>query len=187
MIPMVVRDLPVGTMDGRFPGEEEMVELATRVRRAVRRSCPRFLAEQADDIAQEVLLRLLKKFKTDEGNPTFSSMYLSKAAHGVTVDEIRRRVRRREQTGMDEMMLEERNTVPDPEETTAGRVLGQEIRRCLECIAPARRVAVTLHLLGCSVPEVARRLGCPEKSADNRVYRGMKNLRDCLAAKGLRP
>ncbi len=184
---MVVRDESFVSGERHFPDESEIKALMVRVRAAVRRSCPRFLAEQADDIAQEVLLRLLKKFKTDEGNPTFSSMYLSKAAHGVTVDEIRRRVRRREQTGMDEMMLEERNTVPDPEETTAGRVLGQEIRRCLECIAPARRVAVTLHLLGCSVPEVARRLGCPEKSAYNRVYRGMKNLRDCLAAKGLRP
>jgi DNA-directed RNA polymerase specialized sigma24 family protein len=52
---------------------------------------------------------------------------------------------------------------------------------------PTRRTAVTLHLLGCPVPEVARRLGCGEKSADNRVYRGMNDLRQCLAAKGLAP
>lgn len=164
-----------------------MAELSRRVRAAVRRSCPPFLAAQADDIAQNVLLQLLKILKSDEGKRSFSSMYLMKAAHGVTVDEIRRRNRRKEQTGMEEKILEQELSAPNPEEETAARSLGSEIRDCLKGIVPSRRVAVTLHLLGCPVPEVARRLGCPEKSADNRVYRGMKNLRECLESKGLRP
>jgi RNA polymerase sigma factor (sigma-70 family) len=114
-------------------------------------------------------------------------MYLLKAAHGATVDEIRRRSRRREQTGMEAEMLRNESARPDPERKALSRSLGREIRRCLETIVPARRAAVTLHLLGCPVPEIAARLDCPEKSADNRLYRGMKNLRDCLAAKGLGP
>ena len=84
-------------------------------------------------------------------------------------------------------MLEHPLDVPDPERETMARSLGTEIRTCLKGIVPSRRVAVTLYLLGCPVPEVARRIGCPEKSADNRVYRGLKNLRECLAAKGLKP
>jgi len=164
-----------------------MTELSGRVRAAVRRSCPAFLAAQADDIAQDVLLQLLKKLEKDEVKTTFSSIYLLKAAHGMTVDEIRRRNRRRELTGMGDVMLEEKRLAPNPELETMGRSLGHEIRRCLEGIIPARRVALTLHLLGCPVPEVARRIGCPEKSADNRVYRGLKNLRECLAEKGFKP
>ncbi len=164
-----------------------MEALARRVRRAVGRSCPPYLVSQADDIAQEVLLQLLRKLDRTEGKTGFSSMYLLKAAHGVTVDEIRRRSRRREQTGMEDEMLRNQSSAADPERSALSRSLGREIRRCLETMVPPRREAVTLHLLGCAVPEVATRLRCSEKSADNRLYRGMKNLRDCLTGKGLRP
>lgn len=184
---MTVRDSRSQIEHSRLLGEAAITELSGRVRAAVRRSCPAFLAAQADDIAQDVLLRLIKKLEQGEENVTFSSIYLLKAAHGMTVDEIRRRSRRREQTGMGDAMLEQRMSAPDPERESMGRSLGYEIRQCLENIIPARRVALTLHLLGCPVSEVARRIGCPEKSADNRVYRGLKNLRDCLAAKGLQP
>lgn len=176
----------------RFPASplensEAMQALAGKVRRAVTRSCPPYLASQADDIAQEVLLQLLRKLRAAEGKSEFSSIYILKAAHGATVDEIRRRCRRRERAGTEDEMLENAATSPDPEQETLARSLGREIRRCLETIVPSRRLAVTLHLLGCPVPEVSRRLRCSEKSADNRVYRGMKDLRDCLAAKGLQP
>ena len=164
-----------------------MESLVRRVRAAVQRSCPPYLAAQADDIAQEVLIQLLRKLRNTEGKAEFSSIYLMRAAHGATVDEIRRRSRRREQTGWEQEMIENESRGPDPERSTLGRSLGREIRRCLEDIVPSRRLAVTLHLLGCPVPEVSKRLHCSEKSADNRVYRGMQNLRDCLEAKGLKP
>ncbi len=167
------------------PEEEEL--LVRRVKYAVRRSCPPYLAAQAEDIAQEVLLQLLRKLRQTEGNATFSSMYLLKAAHGITVDEIRRRSRRREQTGLEDEMQAHQHSGPDPEREAMARTLGREIRRCLDGIIASRRVAVTLHLLGCAVPEIAERLQCPLKSADNRVYRGMKDLRDCLTTKGIVP
>jgi len=184
---MAVRDSRVQAGQSPLMDEAAMADLSRRVRVAVRRSCPPFLAAQADDIAQDVLVGLIKKLEENEGNVTFSSIYLLKAAHGMTVDEIRRRSRRREQTGMGDAMRDERISAPDPERGSIGRSLGREIRRCLENIVPSRRTALTLRLLGCPVSEIARRLECPEKSADNRVYRGMKNLRECLAAKGLQP
>jgi len=164
-----------------------MKHLVNRVHTAVRRSCPPYLASQTEDIVQEVLVQLVRKLQRDEGKATFSSMYLLKAAHGVTVDEIRRRSRRREQAAAEDEMKGYAHEKPDPEQEAFARSLGREIRRCLEGLIASRRVAVTLHLLGCPVPEIAQRLRCPEKSADNRVYRGMKNLRDCLEAKGLTP
>ncbi len=164
-----------------------MEVLVRRVRHAVRRSCPPYLAAQADDIAQDVLVQLFKKLKSTEGKVDFTSMYLLKAAHGATVDEIRRRSRRREQTGMEGEMLRNESAAPDPERNAFSRSLGRAIRDCLAAMVPSRRAAVTLHLLGCPVPEIAIRLDCSEKSADNRLYRGMKNLRDCLTGKGLGP
>jgi len=167
--------------------DAQIQSLMQRVRAAVRRSCPGYLASQADDIAQDVLVQLLRKLRRTEGTATFSSMYLLKAAHGATVDEIRRRIRRREYGASEDHMEERAYDRPDPEQRAVGRSLGREIRRCLERLVVSRRVAVTLYLLGCPVPEIAERLDCPPKSADNRVYRGLKNLRDCLETKGLTP
>jgi RNA polymerase sigma-70 factor (ECF subfamily) len=170
------------------PLEDSEIELLMgRVRRAVLRSCPPYLASQTEDIAQEVMIQLLRKLERTEGKATFSSMYLLKAAHGAAVDEIRRRSRRKGRPAMDNEVELRHHDRPNPERQAIGRSLGREIRRCLEGLIASRRVAVTLHLLGCTVPEIARRLHCPEKSADNRVYRGMKNLRDCLEARGVTP
>ena len=161
--------------------------LIRKVAAAVRRSCPPYLASQAEDIAQEVLVQLLRKLQRTEGNATFSSIYLLKAAHGVTVDAIRRRSRCREQTGLEGEMDAYPRTGPDPEREAIGRSLGRQIRRCLERVLVSRRLAVTLHLLGCSIPEIAQRLSCAVKAAENRVYRGMKDLRECLTREGLQP
>jgi len=158
-----------------------------RVRRAVLRSCPTYLASQAGDIAQEVMVQLPRKLQRTESKASFSSMYLLKAAHGVAVDEIRRRSRRKESPAVDHDMELHRHDRPDLEREAIGRALGREIRRCLEGLIASRRLAVTLHLLGCTVPEIARRLQCPEKSADTRADRGMKNLRDCLHSRGVTP
>ena len=65
--------------------------------------------------------------------------------------------------------------------------MGQEIQDCLSRMQRDRRLAVTLYLQGHTVPETARVLQWPTKRADNLVYRGLANLRQCLLAKGMRP
>jgi RNA polymerase sigma-70 factor (ECF subfamily) len=77
--------------------------------------------------------------------------------------------------------------LPDPEERTAGRETGRAIRDCLGRLVSPRRTAVTLHLQGHSIPEIGRLMGWDGKKADNLVYRGMADLRECLESKGVRP
>ena len=50
-----------------------------------------------------------------------------------------------------------------------------------------RRRALTLYLVGHKVPEAAQMLGWTSKKTENNVYRGLANLRDCLAKKGIKP
>lgn len=69
---------------------EQFGDLRRRVASAVRRHCPRWLSEQADDIVQNVLLKLLESLKKSDGDRTFSSVYLEKSVSGAVVDEIRR-------------------------------------------------------------------------------------------------
>jgi RNA polymerase sigma-70 factor (ECF subfamily) len=173
-------------MDSGEAGQFE--HLRSRITSAVRRTCPPWLSSQAEDIVQNVIVRLIQAEKKREGNPGYSAMYLEKAAHGATVDEIRRRCRRKEQAIEDPRIMD-RATDPtaDPERRTTGAEIGQAIRDCLTRLVRPRRLAVTLYLQGCTVPEAGRRRGWTTKRAENLVYRGLADLRQCLARKGLEP
>jgi RNA polymerase sigma-70 factor (ECF subfamily) len=115
-------------------------------------------------------------------------MYLAKAAHGATVDEIRRRCRRKENPAeKGEMVERARSDRPGPERQTAARELGRGIQECLARMLRPRRLAVTLHIHGCTVKECARRLRWSFKKTESLVYRGLKDLRHCLSMKGLSP
>jgi RNA polymerase sigma-70 factor (ECF subfamily) len=170
-------------------GEEHLEQLRRRIASAVRRACPPWLARQADDIVQTVFIRLAGLPKNGEEERRFSSMYLEKAAFGATVDEIRRSYRRKEVPLPEGAALE--NLAPavaaDPEAQVGAAEIGRAIQQCLEGLILPRRLAVTLYLQGCSVPESARRLGWAAKRTENLVYRGLANLRGCLVRKGLTP
>lgn len=163
-------------------------ELRRRVVAAVRRTCPTRLAAQMEDIAQTVLARLVLSPRGGEGNPVFSSLYLTKAAYGATVDELRRLGRRREDS-LEAVAEEDSMAAPDasPERKAASAEIARGIQDCLTRLVRARRLAVTLYLQGCAVPEAAGLLRWSAKKTENLVYRGLADLRRCLTMKGLQP
>jgi len=168
------------------PPGEEFERLRRRLARAVDRVCPPWLAEHREDITQNALLQLIRAADRSEGNRDYSTTYLVKVAHGATVDEIRRQARRKE-LAMGEPASIERVADPeaaDVEARAAAEELGRAVRDCLTRLVRDRQLAVTLHLLGCSVAEVAQRLHWNRKRSENLVYRGLADLRRCLAGKG---
>jgi RNA polymerase sigma-70 factor (ECF subfamily) len=172
----------------RLPSEGEIEELRRRLVGAVARTCPVWLREEVEDIVQVVLARLADTLRKSECPREFSSMYLSKAARGAAVDEIRRRYRRREiPPGALRPLEQERSRAPDPERESVSRDLGRGIRECLGRLREARRLAVTLYLRGCSARESARRLGWSLRRVENLVFRGLRDMRECLSRKGLSP
>ena len=166
----------------------ELEDLRRRILAAVRRTCPSWVAAQLEDIVQTVLARLVMSPRTGEGNPSFSSMYLTKAAYGATVDELRRMGRRREDS-LDDPTLPDSIAATDagPERRAASAEIARGIRDCLTNLVRPRRLAVTLYLQGCTVPETAGLLSWSPKKTENLVYRGLADLRRCLASKGLEP
>jgi DNA-directed RNA polymerase specialized sigma24 family protein len=68
---------------------------------------------------------------------------------------------------------------------------GREIRRfltvCLERLVRPRRLAVILHLQGESAGDAATLLGWDRKRVYNLTFRGLRDLRRCLAAQGVTP
>ncbi|HKV10109.1 MAG TPA: RNA polymerase sigma factor [Thermoanaerobaculia bacterium] len=177
--------------NGPWKNPEEFLQLRKDLVRAVDRVCPRWLKDRSDDLVQVALMRVMEIQRKKEGTAEFSSFYLKKAAYSALVDEIRR-LRRRQEVSIEGSSEEEDATPydpaapdPDPERSTAGREVGRAIRDCMGTMVPPRRHAVTLNLQGHSVPEIGRLLGWTSKKAENLVYRGMSDLRDCLQSKGI--
>ena len=163
-------------------------ELHTRLHKAVAAVCPPWLADRRDDLVQIAMMRLMDLEKPGEGNREFTSSYLWKVAHSTVIDEIRRQ-RRRQEVGIEDASQVEmpatRST--SPEERAQSREIDDGIRGCLRQMVPSRREAVALKLQGHSVPDAAEILGWTVKKTENLVYRGLKDLQDCLVSKGLKP
>jgi RNA polymerase sigma-70 factor (ECF subfamily) len=154
------------------PRDEQALERTRdQLARAVRRVCPPWLAARADDIVQAALMKVARRGETGAG---LGASYLHKVAFSATVDEIRR-LRRLREVALDDAT----------EETAPSAAADPE--RALRGLSEERRIAVTLHLQGHPVPEAAHVLGWGVKQTDNLVYRGLADLRRCLAAKGLEP
>lgn len=160
--------------------------LSADLMRAVTRICPAWLAAQRDDVVQVALLRVMDVRRRSDAE--LKPAYLRRVAWSALVDEIRARRRRREVSLDDDPVPDARPARgPSPEEQVATLEIGQAIGECVTRLAHDRRLAVTLHLQGHSVPESAALLAWSPKRTENLVYRGLADLRACLDAKGLRP
>ena len=173
-------------------GSTDYEQLHRELVRAVDRICPRWLTDKADDLVQVALMRVMEIQRKKEGTAELNSLYLRRAAYSAMIDEIRR-LRRRQEVSLqgcgeedEEAGFDPAAPSPDPERASAGREAGRAIRDCLGRMVAPRRHAVTLNLQGHSVPEIGKLLGWTAKKAENLVYRGMADLRDCLGEKGIR-
>jgi RNA polymerase sigma-70 factor (ECF subfamily) len=166
---------------------DRLPEIEQRLIVAVRRTCPSWLAAQADDLVQAAMIKVVEKARRNAEAPEVTPAFLWRVAYCAVVDEIRRHRRRREVplAGEADGAPEPPATAPGPDRCADSHAIGVAIAGCLKRMLPERRQAVTLHLLGHSVPEIARLLGWSVKRADNSVYRGMSDLRRGLAEKGI--
>lgn len=141
------------------------------------------LAANADDIVQAAWLRVRDDGGEGIGAP--SSSLLARAAYCAVVDEVRR-LRRRKEIALSDAEVCQTGGV-DPLRATRSVEIRRAIVDCLSRTTGERRLAVTLHLLGHTAPEAARILEWPTKKAENMTFRGLGDLRRCLAAKGWAP
>jgi len=180
-------DPPSGEDPRPWDPERLAAEIRPHLQRTVERLCPRWLRPRCDDIVQVAVLRVLRsREKTEENRPP-PAAFLWKVALAATVDEIRRATRARESSGDGALPDGPAPPSGEPDQQFAAREIEAAIRDCLSRLAPRRRVAVWLYLLGHSIPEAAGLLAFDEKRTENLIYRGMADLRNCLRVKGLKP
>jgi len=138
--------------------------------RAVRSRCFGLLASARDDLVQTAMVRILERDRHEDLGRRGAS-YAWKVAQSVMVDELRRLGRERRLA--ESVSEEKKRSWVDP----TGAI---QLRQCLERLEERRRMAVTLHLSGLRIPEVARAAGWTEKTAENLIYRGLDDLRAFL-------
>ena len=169
-------------------GADRWEKLRGDLARAVASCCPTWLARDREDLVQAAMMRVMAVERRGEGNAAAAPSYLYRVAHSAVIDEIRARRRRPEVPLEEDDVASMREAIAlAPDETAHGREIGRGIRSCLAAMLRERRIALTLRLLGHSVPEAARLLGWSGKRAENLVYRGLADLRVCLEKKGLAP
>lgn len=153
------------------------------------RSCPAWLVSRREDIVQAALMRVVGRSRNGVDLDSMNSSYLFKVAYTSLVDEIRRQRRRgMEQTdSTHERVTPLTSRSPDPEARTLSQELGRAIKACMQRLAQTRNIAVALYLQGCKVPEISSQVGWSRKQAENAVYRGLADMRRCLADKGVQP
>jgi len=166
-------------------------DLLRVVERMARAQCPSWFREELrQEVQQETLLRLAQKGDAADGHPRqFFSSFLWQTIHYVRGEVARREGRRHDR----EVPLPDSESGPvdpsqwsgSPDQVARRHETGQIIRICLQQLSKDRRVAVTLHLTGYTYQEIAQQLEWSRKSAENRVCRGLRQLRAKLVDRGV--
>jgi RNA polymerase sigma-70 factor (ECF subfamily) len=126
---------------------------------------------EAEDAAQETLLRAFKNLDRYDPNRSFRTWLLSIAAHHC-VDRLRRR---RPLVPLDEASLE--SASHGPEATLVQQEAREQVQRLLMELPPADRAAVTLrYWYDCSYEEIADMLETTVSAVKSRLHRARRAL-----------
>lgn len=132
-------------------------------------------AQDAEDVAQEVCVKLARAIHAFRGECAFGSW-----VHGITLNTLRDRAGTRQGV---ELPLEDYHAEtiaapgPDPEQG----LLGALIRRCIRLLPQALRMAVLLvHGEGLTHREAGVALACAEGTISWRLSEARKRLAHCL-------
>jgi len=181
--PLVVRCLR-----GDEAAWEAIVKLHTR---RIYSICYRFTgrAEEAQDLTQDVFLRVFRNLKSfDLGVGTFR-IWLTRLTRNLLIDHYRKTRKEKLVDSIEERLpvLEEMEGVAGrPEGRLAGREAGELLRAGLEKISPELREAVILRdIEEMEYREIAEVLGVPDGTVKSRISRGRAELARTLRQLGV--
>jgi RNA polymerase sigma-70 factor, ECF subfamily len=166
-------------MSGNEAAWEELVRLHTRRVYAV---CYRFTgtSEEAQDLTQEVFLRVfrtVKSFRAGEG--TFA-VWLNRLTRNLLIDHYRRTRHERQTDSLEDQLtqIEETTAVTSRTDSMlAGREAGEMIQAALQRLSPELRETVILRdVEELEYREIAQVLNVPEGTVKSRLNRGRAEL-----------
>ena len=163
----------------RAGDEAAFEELMRRYKRPVLNFVYRLLstADEADDVAQEVFVRVYQNLREYSPRKRFST-WLFALARNAAIDRLRWRKRHPTQS---------LDSAPDPpvptgvaEEVNAHEI-GNQIVAAVSSLPEDQRTALVLaEYQGLSYAEIAEIMHCSKKSVESRLYRAKQTLREKL-------
>src|SRR5262249_40790402 len=159
---------------------EELVRLHTRKVYAL---CFRFTGngQEAQDLTQEVFLRVFKTLKTFRSAEGSFGTWLTRVSRNLLIDHYRRTRQERVTDSIEEQlpMLEEEGAAASarPDHAMAGREASEILQATLQKLSPDLREAVSLRdLQELEYREIAEVLRIPEGTVKSRINRGRAEL-----------
>ena len=142
---------------------------------------------EAEDLAQEVFLRIYRARRTYRPTAKFST-WMFRIAANVSLNALRDRARRRDDVSIGQLSGEDRGpfTVPDPEVPAPDHRMGrseleQKVREAISELPEKEQIAVVLNKYeGLSYADIARTLGCSTMAVKSLLARARENLKERL-------
>ncbi|MGJ8663620.1 MAG: RNA polymerase sigma factor [Marinicella sp.] len=158
------------------------------IEKAVYSQNVQILGVTADDVYQEVSIRLIKVLESDREIENLSS-YIYRTAANVIIDLARKHKRHLQDVILPGQDHESESFQADlvsedaePDQVMIDSEVQQQILEAIESLPESRRVAVKLRLQGYSVKEMAELTGWSFYKAENLSKRAMAALKDKLKA-----
>lgn len=146
-------------------------------------------AEDAEDLSQEVFLKLFRALGSYRGDAAFTT-WLHRLTLNAAFDWLRARRRRPLTVPLEPPEEEAREPVTPvappaegPEETALRSERRQQLRQAIEALSPEYRdVVILYHFHHLSYQQIGDRLGLPVRTVETRLYRARAQLRKRLMA-----
>jgi RNA polymerase sigma-70 factor (ECF subfamily) len=146
--------------------------------------------QDAQDLAQEVFLRLYRSLDSFRGDAAFTT-WLHRLTINIALDWLRARKRRPLQVPLepppdepDGPVRELRSDGLTPEEEALRSERQRQIRQAIMDLSQDYREVVMLyHFQHLSYQQIADRLGVPVRTVETRLYRAKRLLKEALTAK----
>jgi RNA polymerase sigma-70 factor (ECF subfamily) len=133
--------------------------------------------EASADLTQEVFVRALSRVDSFDGRSRFST-WLHAIAINLWKDEQRRALR--EKSGVTRVEPSG-GPIPDCQDQALARLQGDEVRRCVERLPEAQRIATLLfYYEGMSYKEIGQVCGVSVGTVGSWIYHGIRGLRRML-------
>ncbi|GAB4114960.1 MAG: hypothetical protein Tsb0027_04690 [Wenzhouxiangellaceae bacterium] len=176
----------MGDADQQRDFEQLWQKIAGPVRAAVSRHRSRDIALAADDLLQEVRIRVWETCQRDN-NSSFNTSYYMRVVNSAIIDCLRRHRgtlahAQRDHGDDSEDILERLDAdLPGPEQQLDDGLRSARLRAAIKALPPDRARAVALYLQGFNAVEIAELMQCDKHRAHNLAYRGARELKQTMA------
>jgi len=160
-----------------------IARFGARVRSLVQQHCKGNQGLDADDVEQEVRIRLWKTLQRDR-NAVLPASYIQRVVVSTVIDALRR-TQARPMESIEDAGDETSWDLPQeagPQQLASQRQQMDSLRMALAALPERRRQLVSLSLQGFGPSEAGELVGLSADAARKLMERGMKDLRDHLKA-----